>query len=179
MNWQIKMVKYWSEFMSFQRTLKAWESERIKAVCVVLSGNETELQLGPTVSRRVVRLPSPRRARARRLMCVVCVTWWGRAPVNEQHLPSLSPSLAGTVIGVVIYTGKETRSVLNTSYAKNKVNTWCFCRKPGSALIEIDFFFFNESINLWNNYTSNPQMPRPFFTYLDLLLISVSCLLIH
>lgn len=33
--------------------------------------------------------------------------------------------LAGTVIGVVIYTGKETRSVLNTSYAKNKVNT-CF-----------------------------------------------------
>ncbi|KAG7233695.1 hypothetical protein INR49_006676, partial [Caranx melampygus] len=30
---------------------------------------------------------------------------------------------SGTVIGVVIYTGKETRSVLNTSYAKNKVNT--------------------------------------------------------
>uniref|UniRef100_A0A3Q2D6E5 ATPase phospholipid transporting 9B n=1 Tax=Cyprinodon variegatus TaxID=28743 RepID=A0A3Q2D6E5_CYPVA len=28
---------------------------------------------------------------------------------------------SGTVIGVVIYTGKETRSVLNTSYAKNKV----------------------------------------------------------
>lgn len=32
-------------------------------------------------------------------------------------------SLAGTVVGVVIYTGKETRSVLNTSFAKNKVNT--------------------------------------------------------
>lgn len=32
-------------------------------------------------------------------------------------------SLAGTVIGVVVYTGKETRSVLNTSFAKNKVNT--------------------------------------------------------
>ncbi|XP_072561479.1 probable phospholipid-transporting ATPase IIB isoform X2 [Paramormyrops kingsleyae] len=28
---------------------------------------------------------------------------------------------SGTVIGVVIYTGKETRSVLNTSHAKNKV----------------------------------------------------------
>ncbi|XP_035038693.1 probable phospholipid-transporting ATPase IIB isoform X1 [Hippoglossus stenolepis] len=28
---------------------------------------------------------------------------------------------SGTVIGVVIYTGKETRSVLNTSFAKNKV----------------------------------------------------------
>ncbi|XP_061520246.1 probable phospholipid-transporting ATPase IIB isoform X3 [Phycodurus eques] len=28
---------------------------------------------------------------------------------------------SGSVIGVVIYTGKETRSVLNTSYAKNKV----------------------------------------------------------
>ncbi|KAM6899228.1 putative phospholipid-transporting ATPase IIB [Xenentodon cancila] len=28
---------------------------------------------------------------------------------------------SGTVIGAVIYTGKETRSVLNTSYAKNKV----------------------------------------------------------
>ena len=31
-------------------------------------------------------------------------------------------SLAGTVIGLVIYTGKETRSVLNTSSAKNKVS---------------------------------------------------------
>lgn len=28
---------------------------------------------------------------------------------------------AGTVIGVVIYTGKETRSVMNTSNPKNKV----------------------------------------------------------
>lgn len=29
--------------------------------------------------------------------------------------------IAGTVIGVVIYTGKETRSVMNTSNPKNKV----------------------------------------------------------
>lgn len=41
-------------------------------------------------------------------------------------------SLAGTVIGVVIYTGKETRSVLNTSDAKNKVSTppCCCSNKP-------------------------------------------------
>lgn len=31
------------------------------------------------------------------------------------------PVFAGTVIGVVIYTGKETRSVMNTSNPKNKV----------------------------------------------------------
>ncbi|KAJ8333513.1 hypothetical protein SKAU_G00415210 [Synaphobranchus kaupii] len=30
---------------------------------------------------------------------------------------------SGTVIGVVVYTGKETRSVLNTSHAKNKIHS--------------------------------------------------------
>ena len=44
--------------------------------------------------------------------------------------------LAGTVIGVVIYTGKETRSVLNTSFAKNKVNTTkTSTGKPASSQI--------------------------------------------
>lgn len=45
------------------------------------------------------------------------------------NITFLSLSLAGTVIGVVIYTGKETRSVLNTSCAKNKVNTFIILLK--------------------------------------------------
>ena len=59
----------------------------------------------------------------------VCVCVWVSEMVGgEVQLMSsitffVSLLLAGTVIGVVIYTGKETRSVLNTSFAKNKVNT--------------------------------------------------------
>ncbi|XP_028316949.1 putative phospholipid-transporting ATPase IIB isoform X4 [Gouania willdenowi] len=39
----------------------------------------------------------------------------------ENSLWASTVVASGTVIGVVIYTGKETRSVLNTSHAKNKV----------------------------------------------------------
>lgn len=49
------------------------------------------------------------------------------------NITFLSLSLAGTVIGVVIYTGKETRSVLNTSCAKNKVNTFLILLKKKHA----------------------------------------------
>lgn len=31
---------------------------------------------------------------------------------------------SGTALGVVIYTGCETRSVMNTSQPKSKVNAW-------------------------------------------------------
>ncbi|XP_036372248.1 probable phospholipid-transporting ATPase IIB isoform X3 [Megalops cyprinoides] len=40
---------------------------------------------------------------------------------SENTLWASTVVASGTVIGVVIYTGKETRSVLNTSHAKNKV----------------------------------------------------------
>ena len=62
------------------------------------------------------------------LVCVslyVCLFLCVCGLVNEQHYLHVyvCVALAGTVIGLVIYTGKETRSVLNTSSAKNKVST--------------------------------------------------------
>uniref|UniRef100_A0A8B9JBB8 Phospholipid-transporting ATPase n=1 Tax=Astyanax mexicanus TaxID=7994 RepID=A0A8B9JBB8_ASTMX len=41
---------------------------------------------------------------------------------------------SGTVIGVVIYTGKETRSVLNTSQSKNKVRHCFLCSEKNTPL---------------------------------------------
>ena len=42
-------------------------------------------------------------------------------PVIPAHVPAPPPPSIGTALGVVIYTGAETRSVLNTSGLRSKV----------------------------------------------------------
>uniref|UniRef100_A0A8B9HRB2 Phospholipid-transporting ATPase n=1 Tax=Astyanax mexicanus TaxID=7994 RepID=A0A8B9HRB2_ASTMX len=68
---------------------------------------------------------------------------------------------SGTVIGVVIYTGKETRSVLNTSQSKNKLQsslfdtkhqTTCFLLSQQFAVhYVVKIIWLQLSLSLWNS----------------------------
>uniref|UniRef100_A0A8B9HVU4 Phospholipid-transporting ATPase n=1 Tax=Astyanax mexicanus TaxID=7994 RepID=A0A8B9HVU4_ASTMX len=58
---------------------------------------------------------------------------------------------SGTVIGVVIYTGKETRSVLNTSQSKNKVRHCFLCSEKNTPLkyrVIQEFQFSSQTLRL-------------------------------